>query len=60
MESFKNLFKSSTKDGNLNNCQELTPDGKKFAVWIIHLLESQPDVAKAPQIINKIKIWNSY
>ena len=58
MESFKNLFKSSTKDGNFNNCQELTPDGKKFAVWIIHLLESQSDVAEAPQIINKIKTWN--
>ena len=34
-------FKSTTKDGKLNHCQELTPDGKKFAVWIIHLLESQ-------------------
>ena len=39
-------FKSTTKDGKLNHCQELTPDGKKFAVWIIHLLESQPDVGK--------------
>ena len=57
MESFKNLFKSSTKDGELNNCQELTPDGKKFAVWIIHLLESQSDVTET-QIINKIKTWN--
>ena len=57
MESFKNLFKSSTKDGELNNCQELTPDGKKFAVRIIHLLESQSDVTET-QIINKIKTWN--
>ena len=39
-------FKSTTKDGKLNHCQELTPDGKKFVVWIIHLLESQPDVGK--------------
>ena len=36
----------TTKDGKLNHCQELTPDGKKFVVWIIHLLESQPDVGK--------------
>ena len=56
MESFKDLFKSSTNDGKLNHCQELTPDGKKFAVWIIHLLESQSDVTEA-QIINKIKTW---
>ena len=59
LEAFKKLFRSSTKDGKLNNCQELTPDGKKFAVWLLHLLESQSDVTDGP-IINKIKTWNYF